>query len=127
MQHAKLITKVFREISKLVIDESEQNPRFAERLEKILEPLSSTASRKHKEPVNVPDIFAERKQRDDGSFASWLFEKEIPILKAIIRKYQFDPSKRSAKWTDARKLADLIFQQVDSHLKRGSAFMSTDE
>ena len=113
----------------LLEDEAGRNPAFAERLEEITADLPERFGRRPgpariEEPVNVPDVLAEFQARGAEEFRFWLRDFSLPVLKAIVKRNQFDPARLSQKWIEPDKFVNLICEQVDARLKRGSAFLT---
>lgn len=61
-----------------------------------------------------------RARRKQG-FPHWPREQSVDTLGASIRAHDLDPSRRTAKWKEAKKLADYIADALQARLARGSA------
>jgi hypothetical protein len=71
----------------------------------------------------LPDIHAEWNARGDANFRLWLRDQPMPVLRAVIRAQDFDPTRRTAKWKEVQKLADFIADNLRARLSRGAAFI----
>jgi hypothetical protein len=130
MRKEKALIELFRGLVKLLSDEADRNPRFAEQLDALLSPIpnrmASDRQRGHKLALNsVPDIHTEFTSRGDSEFRLWLRDQPVPVLRALIRLHDFDATRRTAKWKDAEKLSSFIADQIRSRLARGAGFLST--
>lgn len=128
MSASRKLIETFRALARLIEEEAERNPDFAEKLEAITRGLRvrSTAQRKDKDQdaaADVPDVLKEYETRGSEEFRFWLRASHSPHLRAIIKANGFDPEKKSARWTEPDKLIDLIVEQTAARLKRGSAFL----
>jgi len=47
----------------------------------------------------------------------------VETLRAIVRSYVLDPSRRSHKWTDKDRLVGLIVSRVTGESERGKVFL----
>jgi hypothetical protein len=123
----KLI-ETLRALGRLIEEEADRNPAFAEKLEAITAglPVRSKAQRKGKDQdaaKDVPEVLKEYEIRGSEEFRFWLRASSVPQLRAIIKANGFDPEKKSARWTEPDKLIGLIAEQTAARLKRGSAFL----
>jgi surfactin synthase thioesterase subunit len=69
------------------------------------------------------DLHGELQARGEQEFRHWLREQPADALRASIRAHDLDPSRRTAKWKEAEKLADFIADALQARLARGSAFL----
>lgn len=113
-----------KQLADLVADEAETNSAFATKLEAILAPLPQKPAAKSKGKTIAPDVFTEFEAKGGEEFAFWLRTLDIATLKAIVRMNEFDPTKKTARWSDSDKFVPLIVEQVQSRMKRGTAFLS---
>jgi hypothetical protein len=124
----KALIALLRGLVDLIADEAAMNPAFAGRVERLLSdmperkvPIQKRAPKPRTE--NLPDIHAEWNARGETDFRLWLPDQPIPILRAVIRSQDLDPTRRTAKWKEAEKLADFIADSLRARLSRGSAFI----
>nr|WP_284506103.1 hypothetical protein [Caballeronia sp. INDeC2] len=115
-------------LSALVEDEASNNPAFAAKLDALIRPPEKPSGARPKtsaklKAIDVPDVHAELAARGDEDFRAWLSAQPADVLKAIIRRQDLDPSRRSSKWKDEKKLANFIADGLRSRLSRGSAFI----
>jgi hypothetical protein len=128
MRKEKALIGLLRGLVDLISEESERNLEFAGRVEALLcdLPDKKTTLAKQKKPKqaeDVPDIYVEWNTRGDTEFLVWLKGQPIPILKAIIRVQDLDPTHKSTRWRKPEKFAEFIAEGLDKRLSRGSAFM----
>jgi hypothetical protein len=129
MRSEKALVSLLRELVGLLADESARNPAFAAKLDSLLSPLLETrrskASKSSGQFETVPDVHAEWSARGEGDFRLWLRDQPVPTIRAVIRSQDLDPTRRTAKWREAEKLADFVTESLRMRLARGSAFMTT--
>ena len=53
----------------------------------------------------------------------WLRDEPIQALRALIRKHDLDPARRTSKWKEAEKLSEFIADNLRSRLARGASFL----
>lgn len=127
MRNEKALIKLLRGLVDLLADEAGRNPDFAARLDDVLTGLSPEAGKPAKQrttpPAEVPDVHAEWNRRSETDFRLWLRDQPIPVLRALVRTHDFDPTRRTAKWKEAEKLADFIADGLKARLARGSSFL----
>lgn len=128
MSASRKLIETLRALSRLIEEEADRNPAFAEKLEAITAdlPVRSKAQRKDKNQdtaADVPDVLKEYETRGSEEFRFWLRASPVPQLRAIIKANGFDPEKKSVRWTEPDKLIGLIAEQTAARLKRGSAFL----
>lgn len=129
MRNEKTLIALLRALVDLLAEESAQNPEFASKIEKLLSGLPERKTSKKvlvaKKPTRqkIPDIHAEWNARGETRFRLWMREQPIPVLRAVIRAQDLDPTRRTNKWKGAEKLADFIADNVRLRLSRGSAFI----
>lgn len=128
MRKEKILINLLRGLVDLLGDESERNPNFASRLEKLLSslPESKVSARKTaatKELRQLPDIYVEWSARGEAEFRRWLSDQPIEVLRALIRQHDLDAPRRTTRWKDMKKLSGYIADQLQSRLARGSSFL----
>ena len=128
MRSEKALVALLRRLVGLLAEESVRNPEFAARLDSILTTLSSSRpskarTRTARERVSLPDIHAEWSVRGEADFRLWLRDQPIPIIRALIRAQDLDPTRRTVKWKEPEKLADFVTESLRARLSRGSAFI----
>ena len=126
------LSALLRALADLLADEAARNSKFAARLDSLLSGLTTTARTAPAArppahaPEPVPDIHAEWMARGEEGFRLWLRDVPVPVLRAVIRAQDFDPTRRTAKWIDASKLATFIADNLRARLARGSAFLDRE-
>ena len=131
MRSQKALVALFRGLVALLADESERNPAFADRLDRLLSALPEarrSKARKRGAPgtrAPLPDVHAEWTVRGETEFRLWLRDQPIATIRAVIRAQDLDPARRTSKWADAEKLADFVAEGLRARLARGSAFIGT--
>lgn len=129
MRNEKALIALLRGLVDLLAEESAQNPEFASKIERLLSGLPEKKTIKKvpvvKKPTRepLPDVHAEWNARGETSFRLWMREQPIPVLRAVIRAQDLDPTRRTTKWKDAEKLAEFIADNVRLRVSRGSAFI----
>jgi hypothetical protein len=129
VRNEKTLIALLRGLVDLLAEESAQNPEFASKIERLLSDLPKKKTIKKvpvaKKPTRepLPDIHAEWNVRGETRFRLWMREQPIPVLRAVIRAQDLDPTRRTTKWKDAEKLAEFIADNVRLRLSRGSAFI----
>jgi hypothetical protein len=129
VRNEKTLIALLRGLVDLLAEESAQNPEFASKIERLLSDLPKKKTIKKvpvaKKPTRepFPDVHAEWNVRGETRFRLWMREQPIPVLRAIIRAQDLDPTRRTTKWKDAEKLAEFIADNVRLRLSRGSAFI----
>lgn len=131
MQRNKVLVKVLNDLAKLMAEEADRNPDFANRVDMILREVavanSGVSTKKAKSlELDIPDVFTEYETREEGDFINWLGAYELDVLKSIVKTNAFDSNGRSSKWKDKSKLTQLILEQIKVRLNRGSAFLESD-
>jgi hypothetical protein len=129
MRKEKALIGLLRGLVDLLADESARNPEFATKMERLLSvlPERKAAPKKpaatHPPAKSLPDIHAKWRDLGDVDFRIWLSEQPIPVLRAIVRAQDMDPTRRTAKWKQAEKLTEFIANCLRARLSRGSAFI----
>jgi len=127
MRKEKILTTLLRDFVALVAEEASKNSSFAERLDDLLVglPEKKPAKQRATKAAAAPtlDLHAEIKTRGEEEFRHWLRDQPLQILRASIRSNDLDPTRKTARWKDAEKVADFITDAMRARLARGSAFM----
>lgn len=128
MRKEKELITMLRGLVGLLSEESERNPEFAHKLETLLSHLPERRAKDAKpetltSPEDLPDIHAEWSARGDEEFRLWLREQPTPVLRAVIRAQDLDPTRRTVKWREPEKLAEFIADGISARLSRGAAFI----
>lgn len=128
MRKEKQLIEMLRRLVELLAEESARNPDFAVRIESLLSMLPDkktlSVQSKKSETSAVLDVHVEWSSRGEAEFRLWLRDQPIPSLRAVISSEDIDPTRRTAKWKDAEKLAEFIADSLAARLSRGSAFMT---
>ena len=132
MRKEKGLINLLRGLVDLLTEESARNPEFASKVDALLTeiPERKQASKKvavGKPGIELPDIHSEWTGRGEIDFRLWLRDQPIPVLRAIIRSQDFDPTRRSVKWKEAEKLAEFIADGLRARMARGSAFIGSGD
>lgn len=128
MRKDKALISLLRGLAELLSEESARNPEFARKLESLLSDPPERRAKPPKvetqtSPEQLPDIHAEWNARGDSEFRLWLRDQPTPVLRAVIRAQDLDPTRRTVKWREAEKLAEFIADGLSARLSRGSAFI----
>ena len=128
MRKEKALTNLLRGLVELIAEESERNPEFASKIEVLLsdlperKPALKTGATGRRD-VLLPDIHEEWNARGEIDFRLWLRDQPITVLRAIIRRQDFDSTRRTVKWKEPEKLAEFIADGLRARMARGSAFI----
>jgi hypothetical protein len=127
MRKEQVVTRILRDIAHLIAEEAAVNQPFAAKLDAIIGELGQRkkAAIRRVRDHDVPDIFEAAAEKNDEEIEMWLSGLDIATLKAIIRKHDFDTSKRTQRWREPTKFAKLITEQRRARLRRGSAFLGS--
>jgi hypothetical protein len=128
MRKEKALIALLRGIADLLARESSRNPEFAASLERLLSELpdpkaATKRPARPKVPGHLPDIHAEWNARGETEFRIWLRDQPIPVLRALIRAQDLDPTRRTVRWKEGEKLAGFIADSLRARLSRGSGFI----
>lgn len=128
MRKEKPLVSLLRRLADVIAEESGRNPEFASRLARLLQEPPRAARAKGKRPAHadataLPDVHAEWNARGESEFRLWLRDQPLPVLRALIRAQDLDPTRRTMKWKEPAKLADFLTDALRTRLARGSAFM----
>lgn len=128
MRKEKTLVVVLRRLADLLAEESRRNPEFASKLEEVLSGIpESRPSKARSKPRSVTepqiDVHSEWKARGESEFRIWLRDQPLATIRAVIRAQDLDPTRRTAKWKDAEKLADYVTDSLRARASRGSAFI----
>lgn len=128
MRKEKELTDLLRRLAKLLGEEAQRNPEFAEKLATLLVSVPGNAQSKGKsagpaKEIDLPDIYAESRARGEDEFRLWLRDEPMPVLRSLIKKHDLDPTRRTSRWKDPEKLAGFIADQLNARLAKGSSFM----
>lgn len=133
------LQKVLRDFVKVINDEAERNPNFAERLRVVFESAMGTRTAKrtsaargavsktgrpaNRRPAAVLDPVALATQ-GEGSLRAALAPLTLEQLKDIVADYGMDPGKRVMKWRTTDRVIDRIVEISVSRAHKGDAFRS---
>jgi hypothetical protein len=127
MRKEKALTILLTDLVAVLAEEADRNPAFAARLDRVLAELPERKSARRKAPkgqgAQALDLHAELQARGEQEFRHWLREQPADTLRASIRVHDLDPTRKTAKWKEAEKLADFIFDALQARQARGSAFL----
>lgn len=128
MRKDKALISLLRGLVDLLAEESARNPEFAGRVGSLLSDLPERKAKpaRPKAPPSsepLPDIHSEWNARGEREFRLWLRDQPTPVLQAVIRSQDLDPTRRTIKWREPEKLAEFIADGLSARLSRGSAFI----
>jgi len=128
MRNEKTLIRFLHDLVKVLRDEAECNPQFADKLDIVLRDLKAekvkpVTAKTSITTVESPDVYKELDLRGDTEFRLWLRDLPIPVLRAVIRVHDLDSTRRTAKWKETEKLAEFIADRLRDRLSRGSAFI----
>ena len=127
------LKKALRDTVKVILDEVNNNPEFARRLEIALGmgKAPRTARRKnpkqnmHRGNRRTPAVFDPVAIARSGSdiLRARLAELDIEQLKDIVAEYGMDTAKLVMKWKSSERIIDRIVEVSVSRSKKGDAFL----
>jgi hypothetical protein len=128
MRKEKELMALLRGLVDLLAAEAGRNPEFADKLDSLLSAVATrkgSAGQASRKPVSVhiPDLYVEHTARSEDDFRLWLRDLPVPVLHALIRSNDFDPTRRTSKWKEGEKLAAFIADGLRARMARGSAFV----
>ena len=131
------LQKILRDLMKVVSDESERNPQFAERLQDVFQSAMTPrtekqnlggggAASKTRRPANrrppaVLDPISLAKQGEEALRAQ-LVPLTLEQLKDIVADYGMDPRKLVMKWKKPERIINEIIEISLSRAHKGDAF-----
>lgn len=127
MRNEKVLLNLLKGLVSVVQEEAEKNPEFANRLDQLMAtvPSKEASGKRFRQAVTVvPDVYSEFASRGENDFKAWLTSQRLDTLKAIVRKHDFDATRRTSKLKDTTKLVELITSQIRARSARGSGFLS---
>lgn len=132
MRKEKALVALLRDLVDLLAEEAARNPAFGARIEQLFEAIPERRRAKPrksslKSHEASPDVHAEWSARGETGFRLWLRDQPISTIRAVIRDQDLDPTRRTAKWKDAEKLAGFVADSLRARLSRGSAFIGTSK
>jgi len=133
MRKEKALITMLNNLVSLLAEESASNPEFASKLNNLLSDLPvrkkahAKKAKQKLDAVDIPDVHKMWNNLGKTDFQLWLRDQSIPVLRAVIRLEDFDPTHRTSKWKEVEKLADYIADYIDARQSRGSSFMGRSE
>ena len=125
--------KVLKDALKVILDEVDNNPEFAKRLETALGASNAKGSAKRKNLEQgirrsnrrTPAAFDPIKLARDGDnvLRARLAELDIEQLKDIVAEYGMDTAKLVMKWKSPERIIDRIVEISINRAKKGEAFL----
>ncbi len=121
------VQRTLKRLLDTVIEETDKNPAFAERIAAALgsQQVHSNRDTPPKRPgrrsPGVLDPFAVF-SRGEGALRQQLAALTIDQLKDIVAEHGMDPSKLALKWRTKDRLVDLIATTVRNRTGKGDAF-----
>jgi hypothetical protein len=114
---AKRVVQILRIVAKTI----EENPKILTdtELSRLDVPV---IKRKTNTPLIDFSVFEVFAKGGEPALRQQLEHLEIKILKGIIAKNSFDPSKLTQKWRKKDRLVDFIAERVTARSKKGQVF-----
>lgn len=128
MRSEKALVSLIRKLAKVIAVEAARNPEFAAELAQLLpEPTGGRRNSKPQKPKPIneplPEIHAEWAKRGEAEFRFWARDLPVLTLRALIRREDLDPTRKTSRWKDAEKLAAHLADGLKTRKERGSAFL----
>jgi len=86
-------------------------------------PSLGPRTRRVRRPRPSLDPFAVLREAGMQGLRQRLESEGVEMLRAVVRSYVLDPSRRSHKWSDKDRLVDLIVSRVTGESERGKVFL----
>ena len=122
------IRRKLLQFARVVIEEAEHNPKFAEELRDVLGlSLPDKRNAKSGRPRNrrTPAVFdpvAVMRGHDDHELRSRLSRLDLEQLRDIVAQYGMDPGKLVMKWKTHGRVVDRIVEISTKRAQKGDAF-----
>jgi hypothetical protein len=131
MRNEKSLTRLMQGLVNLLAEESARNPEFSAKLDLLLSDLPQQIVKTKKVTANksteqIPDNYYQVRDQGGVDFHLWLKDQDITSLRAIIRKEDIDPTRRTSKWKDTLKLVNYIVEALNSRQSRGHSFTNRE-
>ncbi len=129
MQRGTSLEMRLKALFKVIESEAAHNLEFAAKLAAALGEAPTNRNRseappkRNRPPSVIPDVFKSLQEKGDAEFKFWLRTLDMLTLREIVKQNGFDTAKVSQRWREPDKLIDLVHEQTQSRLKRGSAFL----
>ena len=127
------LKKTLRDTIKVILDEVDNNPEFAKRLEIALGVGNMRRTTKWKNPKEntnrgnrrTPAVFDPVSIARESSdvLRARLSELDIEQLKDIVAEYGMDTAKLVMKWKSTERIIDRIVEVSVNRSKKGEAFL----
>lgn len=127
------LKKTLRNIVKVILDEADNNPEFAKRLEVALgvsnvrrtterkNPKESMSRGNRRSPAVLDPIAIAKNGSDELRMR--LAELNIEQLKDIVAEYGMDTAKLAMKWKSRERIIDRIVEVSVNRSKKGDVFL----
>ena len=119
-----------RGVFRVILDEAEQNPAFASRLDEALgtsaeravtsAPGAPRQARGRRSPAVLDPVSSYREGED--ALRSRLHDLSLEQLRDIIAEYGMDPDKLAMKWKSTDRLIERIVEVARGRATKGDAF-----
>ena len=124
------IRKKLLELARVIADEAERHPEFAQKLGEVLGLESRQRDKKEakdERPRNrrtpaILDPVAVLREHGDQELRSRLSGLGLEQLKDIVAQYGMDPGKLVMKWKTQERVADRIVELSTKRAQKGDAF-----
>lgn len=121
------------ELARIVADQAERDPEFAERLTAFLgfeqsqrkkrSAQSSAASRpKNRRCAAILDPVAVIREEGEDVLRSRLSELSLDQIRDIVADHSMDPDKKAMTWKDTKRVVERIVQIALNRSQKGDAF-----
>lgn len=128
------LKKTLRALGAVVLDESERNPDFAQRLIVALGEAESSVRDGHRtrqsmgktksRPAAVIDPVATLADQGETALRSALLSLALDQLRDIVAEFAMDPSKLVMKWKKSDRVIEHIVENSKRRSVKGDAFRS---
>lgn len=131
MRNEKAVVALIRKLAKVISDEADRNPEFAAELAALF-PYKEGGGAIQREPKEervkpaIPDFHAKWATLGEEEFRYWARDLSVDLLRAIVKDEDLDPTRKTARWKDAEKLANFLADGMKARKERGSSFLKSE-
>ena len=119
----ELFIKNLQDIIAAVIEETNINNEFRQKIENIINPPGKKATKpRSKRNKGLIDPYVAIKQGRD-SLSLKLGELTVEQLKDVISEHGLDATKNSMRWKKKERLIELIIQKSENRISMGEVFL----
>jgi hypothetical protein len=126
------LKKALNDFVRVVVEEAERNPGFAQRVEEALglqpkpaKPAKVNTSRPANRRAAAALDPVQLVRQGESELRARLAELDIEQLKDIVADYGMDPAKLVMKWKDSQRIIDRITELAIGRVRKGESFLTS--